>query len=116
MQLTLSGDLFIHDIGFKHTFTGDGFMVEFNTIKIKEGYAWNARNFVHGGVSNDGRPINWVASCVHTCLYNKKNPLKRSDADYLFYRESVKAGLKRAWIYYFAFRLFGWLSYNGKMK
>ena len=115
--MTLKEDLVFLDLGYKHAFTGNGFMIEFNSILIKKGYCWDGAS---GGASDGkrigGLPVTWKATCIHDILYQRKNPLSRKRIDELFYREMKTAGFKRAYIYYICVRLFGWMFYNGQMK
>ena len=114
--MILKEDLLIEDIGFKHTFTGDYFMIELNTLRIKRGFKWNGATFAHDGKRIDGKPITWKATCLHDLLYTRRSPLTRLMIDKLFYRELVDAKFKPAYIYYLGVRLFGWIMFKGGMK
>ena len=68
---------------------------------------WFLRSFFGGPY----RPRTVEAVLLHDWLYGTGR-LGRKEADLIFYRHLVREGVRCAFIFYLAVRLFGWRSYN----
>lgn len=86
-----------------------------NVITIYPGFEWNGCTWARDGERlPNGRPVSWVASCLHDALYRSTSlPLTRKQIDLIFYDELKKVNFKffgiipAPYLYYLGVRLFG---------